>query len=323
MGKRNKFSSVLLAIFMTFSIFLGGCSENNTVSTNKNVEQKTEAQKLDDQNKKEEQTKKEEQKKKDEESKKIEEEKKNKLSEFNLVEAKVKRVVDGDTIELEDGKKVRLIGINTPESTTKHEPYGKEASNYTKSELEGKTVYLEKDVSETDRYGRLLRYVWINIPKDKSETEIRTNMFNALLALNGFAQQSTYPPDVKYQNYFGKYAAEARKNNKGLWAIDPNGTTKGDNNKVAKSNSNNSKNKSTANVSSNSSTKSKSNVVSKQKPRAQNTPQQKPQGQMVWLSATGSKYHSKPNCGKMNPKKARQVPLSDAQKSYSPCSKCF
>lgn len=150
------------------------------------------------------------------------------LSKFNLKEAKVSTVVDGDTVELSDGTKVRLIGVNTPESTTRTEPYGKEASNYTKEQLTGKTVYLEKDVSETDQYGRLLRYVWLDIPKEITDSEIKAKMFNAILVKNGYAEVSTYPPDVKYKEYFTKYNAAARNENKGLWSINHNGTTKGD-----------------------------------------------------------------------------------------------
>lgn len=78
---------------------------------------------------------------------------------MGLVAATVSRVVDGDTFQLSDGSKVRLVGVNTPESTNRHEQYGKEASNYTKTKLEGKKIWLQKDVSETDRYSRLLKIV--------------------------------------------------------------------------------------------------------------------------------------------------------------------
>jgi len=150
-------------------------------------------------------------------------------SNLGLVAVTVSRVVDGDTIELSDGSKVRLIGVNTPESTTRHEEYGKEASNYTSTKLTGKKVWLQKDVSETDRYGRLLRVVWLAIPSNvMDENEIRTKMFNADLVLNGYAEPSTYQPDVKYSDYFVKFAREARDKNTGLWAYGDNGTTKGD-----------------------------------------------------------------------------------------------
>lgn len=155
-------------------------------------------------------------------------------SPVNLEKAVVARVVDGDTIELKGGTKVRLVGVNTPESTTRTEEYGKEASDYTKKQLTGKTVYLEKDVSDTDQYGRKLRILWLTPPSNLSESEIRTKMYNAKLVIEGYAEPSTYPPDVKYADYFRKYAVEARNAKKGLWAIDPiYGTTKGDLDKSA------------------------------------------------------------------------------------------
>ncbi|MBU8877970.1 thermonuclease family protein [Bacillus sp. FJAT-29790] len=148
---------------------------------------------------------------------------------FNLEAYMVARVVDGDTFVLSDGRKVRLIGVNTPESTTRTEVYGKEASIYTTENLNGKQVWLQKDVSETDRYGRLLRIVWLDIPtNDMDENEIRSKMFNAELVLNGYAEPSTYPPDVKYSEHFRKFAREAREAGTGLWAFGEEGTTKGD-----------------------------------------------------------------------------------------------
>ena len=72
------------------------------------------------------------------------------------------------------------------------EPYGKEASARNVQLVEGKTVYLERDVSKTDRYGRLLRYVWLG---DGS-------MINATLVTEGYAQVATYPPHVKYADRF-------------------------------------------------------------------------------------------------------------------------
>ena len=93
-----------------------------------------------------------------------------------------------------------------------------EATLFTTKNLLGKTVYLEKDVSETDRYGRLLRYIWMEPPKEIDDFEIRTKMFNAILLLNGFAKISTFPPDVKYEEYFNLFK-EAQNNNLGLWAL--------------------------------------------------------------------------------------------------------
>ena len=140
---------------------------------------------------------------------------------IELIKAKVTKAVDGDTayVKLESGKeeKVRFIGVDTPESTTKVEPYGKEATAYTKSKLLGKNVWLELDVQERDKYGRLLAYVWLSPPTKESDEEIRTKMFNAVLLLEGYAQVMTVPPNVKYAEYFGKYQQEAREKKAGLW----------------------------------------------------------------------------------------------------------
>jgi len=129
------------------------------------------------------------------------------------VSVKVVRVVDGDTFEIEGGQKVRLVGVDTPESVhpdaAKNTEFGKTASNYTKSTLEGKTVYLEKDVSETDKYGRLLRFVYLE----------DGTFFNELLVKEGYAKVYTYPPDVKYADVFVAAEKYARENNKGLWAL--------------------------------------------------------------------------------------------------------
>lgn len=109
----------------------------------------------------------------------------------SLKKAQVVRVVDGDTaiVRLESGieEKVRFIGVDTPESTTKHEPFGEEASAFTKSQLDGKTVYLEKDISVRDNYGRLLRYIWLEPPANESENATRAYLFNAILPLEGYA----------------------------------------------------------------------------------------------------------------------------------------
>lgn len=118
------------------------------------------------------------------------------------------RVVDGDTIVvLMDGKKekVRMIGIDTPESVhpdkSRNTPMGKIASKYTKDNLEGKYVTLETDVQERDKYGRVLAYVYLD---DK--------MFNKTLLEEGLAELMTIPPNVKYSEDFKKIEAERQNN---------------------------------------------------------------------------------------------------------------
>ncbi|MFH1863167.1 MAG: thermonuclease family protein [bacterium] len=121
----------------------------------------------------------------------------------------VTKVVDGDTIQLEGDKTVRYIGIDTPETVHPSQPvgcFGKEASAKNKELVEGKRVRLEKDISETDKYGRLLRYVYIG-----------DTFVNDYLVRQGYANATSYPPDVKYQDQFRQAEQEARTDKRGLW----------------------------------------------------------------------------------------------------------
>ncbi|WP_320798611.1 thermonuclease family protein [Peptostreptococcus porci] len=139
--------------------------------------------------------------------------------------AEVTKVVDGDTINVQiNGKdyKVRMIGVDTPETVHPSKPvqfYGREASDYTKKNLTDKTVYLQKDVSDTDKYGRLLRYVWTAAPSsdNPSEEEIIESMYNANLVKNGYAHAYTYQPNSRYSDLFSKLQSSAREKNIGLW----------------------------------------------------------------------------------------------------------
>ncbi|MBI2019919.1 thermonuclease family protein [Candidatus Daviesbacteria bacterium] len=126
----------------------------------------------------------------------------------------VKRVIDGDTIELDNGSTVRLLGIDTPETVDPRKPvqcFGKEASNKLKSLVLNQVVILQKDVSETDKYQRLLRYVLLPLDND------RLLFINDYLIREGFAKVLTIPPDVKYTEQFLEAQREARENKKGLW----------------------------------------------------------------------------------------------------------
>jgi micrococcal nuclease len=133
----------------------------------------------------------------------------------DLVEAQVTRIVDGDTVQvLIDGVEYRLryIGIDTPE--TKHptlgvEPFGPEATQANTELVEGKTVWLEKDVSETDRYGRLLRYVYVD-----------DLMVNEELLRRGLARVATFPPDVKYADRFLELQRAAQEAGLGMWGVE-------------------------------------------------------------------------------------------------------
>jgi micrococcal nuclease len=128
------------------------------------------------------------------------------------LEGMVVRVVDGDTIHVRLGdrvQKVRYIGMNTPEvhhPTKGEEPGGREASEVNRQLVAGKTVRLELDVQERDRYGRLLAYVWVG-----------DVMVNAELVRLGYAQVMTIPPNVRHQQTFVKLQREAREAGRGLW----------------------------------------------------------------------------------------------------------
>ncbi|MBC2576163.1 thermonuclease family protein [Peptostreptococcus canis] len=138
--------------------------------------------------------------------------------------AKVIKVVDGDTIKVNingNKKTVRMIGVDTPETVHPKKPvmyYGQEASSYTKKQLSNKVVYLQRDVSDTDKYNRLLRYIWLKKPStNPSEKEVIMYMYNAKLIKDGYGQLVTYPPDVKYTDLFRKLQKNAYKNKTGMW----------------------------------------------------------------------------------------------------------
>ncbi len=121
--------------------------------------------------------------------------------------ARVIRVIDGDTIVVEGNYRVRYIGIDTPEAYPQVEAFGLEAWQVNRALVEGKVVRLEKDVSEVDKYGRLLRYVYVD------------NIFvNAELVKQGLAYAQAYPPDTKHQDYLETLEQEARQAGRGMWA---------------------------------------------------------------------------------------------------------
>lgn len=122
--------------------------------------------------------------------------------------AAVTHVTDGDTIEVEiDGRlyDVRYIGIDTPE---RDEPFYAEARQANRQLVEGKTVTLVKDVSETDEFGRLLRYIYLQ----------DGTFVNAELIRQGMARVVTFPPDVAMVDYLAALQQEAREAERGLWA---------------------------------------------------------------------------------------------------------
>ncbi len=140
----------------------------------------------------------------------------------------VKRVIDGDTIEVRVTARVpgpgaggtqvgrvvgvRLTGIDTPESVDPRRPvecFGKEAAKATGALLDGRTVRMVVDVEDMDSFGRALRYVYIG-----------NEMANARLVVNGYAAAFPYPPNVRHAPLFRRLQGEARRARRGLWGID-------------------------------------------------------------------------------------------------------
>lgn len=152
----------------------------------------------------------------------------------------VKRVIDGDTLELANGETIRLIGIDIPEADTKE---ATEVKNFIKSLVEGKEVTLEFDVQERDKYGRLSAYVYVPVhsysyiardedgnlpdfnPWDVADSfldepkgmGVLPELLNAYIIRNGYASPMTIPPNVKYAELFEKFYREAREKKRGLW----------------------------------------------------------------------------------------------------------
>lgn len=135
----------------------------------------------------------------------------------------VSRVIDGDTIALSDGRKIRFIGVDTPEvyysekllrdskksgrDVKTIQALGRRSSAFTKDLCLGKKVRLEYDVERSDRYKRTLAYVYLE----------DGTFVNQKLVQEGLAQVLTVPPNVKYADSFLRSQEEARENNRGLW----------------------------------------------------------------------------------------------------------
>ena len=129
-------------------------------------------------------------------------------------EPTVRRIIDGDTVELTDGRLLRYIGVDTPEVRRKvgdewvldPEPMAQEAAAFNRALVEGKRIRCVYDVQTHDRFGRLLAYVYVG------ET-----MVNAELVRAGFAQPMTIPPNVAHAEEFRALFTEARDARRGLW----------------------------------------------------------------------------------------------------------
>ncbi|MDD5427814.1 MAG: thermonuclease family protein [Candidatus Omnitrophica bacterium] len=137
----------------------------------------------------------------------------------------VARVVDGDTLKLSDGRRVRLVGVDTPElhysdklvrdskrtrrDIKEIQAMGRRSADFTKRLCEGKAIKIETDVKKLDRYGRILAYAYLG----------DGTFVNAKIIEEGYGQVMTIPPNVKHADRFLKLQQEARGARRGLWAV--------------------------------------------------------------------------------------------------------
>ncbi|MBF0489782.1 MAG: thermonuclease family protein [Candidatus Omnitrophica bacterium] len=139
---------------------------------------------------------------------------------------RVSRVLDGDTIKLDNGTHVRLIGIDAPEmesnakltrdlrerhlTVSQELEMGRKSYQFTKQLVEGKKIYLEFDRLKYDKYHRILAYVFLT----------NHQFVNAEIVKAGYAYPYTIKPDVKYSSLFRQLYKEAKENHRGLWNTD-------------------------------------------------------------------------------------------------------
>ena len=143
----------------------------------------------------------------------------------NLQIAYVVSVIDGDTLKVSttDGVcTVRLIGIDAPESVSSDESKncaeGELASDYMKKLVKAEQViWLQKDVSNVDKYNRKLRYVWLEKPSNSTDyVEAEMKMLNAILVRQGYAQPKNYAPDTAFSDLFSSLGEAAAKDGLGV-----------------------------------------------------------------------------------------------------------
>ena len=133
----------------------------------------------------------------------------------------VRQVIDGDTVELSNGQRVRYLGIDCPESRKKtsagwvevNQPFSKEATRFNEALVFNKKVRLDFDVENRDKYKRLLAYCFVK----QGEKEV---LVQAELLRNGFAYLYTAPPNVKYVNALVEALQEAKQKKLGVWSLD-------------------------------------------------------------------------------------------------------
>ena len=139
--------------------------------------------------------------------------------------AKVLYAADGDTIWVDIGgkkEKIRFVGINTPELARDGNPaefMAEEAKNFTSNTLRDKEIYLEKDITDRDKYDRMLRYIWLEKPvANPTKEDIEEKTLNGILVKEGYAYSNYYKPDIKYQKHLDNIEKSAQDKGLGIWS---------------------------------------------------------------------------------------------------------
>lgn len=138
----------------------------------------------------------------------------------------VERVVDGDTIWVKDSSgteyKVRIIGVDAPETEKENQEgefFAWEATQFAEQVLLDKEIYLERDVSDTDKYGRYLRYVWLEEPQNGDSDTVLLYNFSALLIRGGYACFVAIGDDTKYEAVLSDAELLAVSDKLGMWSV--------------------------------------------------------------------------------------------------------
>ncbi|MCK9253335.1 MAG: thermonuclease family protein [Clostridiales bacterium] len=138
---------------------------------------------------------------------------------YRFEPVEVIRVIDGDTVRVQNASgerlTVRIIGIDCPELDG--EPFAEEARRRAEELVLNQTVFLERDNGGEDRYGRLLRYVWLNVPDVIDDASIRSQNVSAVLLLEGLARAAAYSDNTKYAPVFEALDHEAQTAGRGFW----------------------------------------------------------------------------------------------------------
>lgn len=141
-------------------------------------------------------------------------------SKKGLEKVKVKSVVDGDTIHLTDGRTIRYLNMDTPETKKINTPircYGPEASKYNKQQVDGKEIWILPDKNDKDRYSRYLRFIFLT----EADTSNIENSVNAKMVKLGYARTSIYKPNNTYERDFWAFQKIAETQKLGVWGSCP------------------------------------------------------------------------------------------------------